>query len=48
MLMEQMEYNLLFRWFTGLSANDPHGIPLYSRRTATDCWRALSLRSSFR
>jgi transposase len=23
MLMEQMEYNLLFRWFTGLSANDP-------------------------
>jgi transposase len=23
MLMEQMEYNLLFRWFVGLSANEP-------------------------
>ena len=23
MLMEQMEYNLLFRWFVGLGANDP-------------------------
>jgi transposase len=23
MLMEQLEYNLLFRWFVGLSANDP-------------------------
>jgi transposase len=23
MLMEQLEYNLLFRWFVGLSANKP-------------------------
>ena len=23
MLMEQLEYNLLFRWFVGLAANDP-------------------------
>src|SRR5947209_12828072 len=23
MLMEQLEYNLLFRWFVGLSASDP-------------------------
>src|ERR1700722_741868 len=23
MLMEQLKYNLLFRWFVGLSANDP-------------------------
>src|ERR671921_1991776 len=23
MLMEQLEYNLLFRWFVGLSANEP-------------------------
>jgi transposase len=23
MLMEQLEYNLLFRWFVGLTANEP-------------------------
>ena len=23
MLMEQLEYNLLFRWFVGLSASEP-------------------------
>ncbi len=23
MLIEQLEYNLLFRWFVGLSANEP-------------------------
>jgi hypothetical protein len=23
MLMEQLQYNLLFRWFVGLSANEP-------------------------
>jgi transposase len=27
MLMEQMEYNLLFRWFVGLSANEPVWYP---------------------
>ena len=27
MLMEQLEYNLLFRWFVGLSANEPVGHP---------------------
>ena len=24
-LMEQLEYNLLYRWFVGLSPNDPGG-----------------------
>lgn len=27
MLMEQLEYNLLFRWFVGLSADDPVWVP---------------------
>ena len=28
MLMEQMECNLLFRWFVGLSANEPVSHPI--------------------
>jgi transposase len=48
MLMEQLEYNLLFRWFVGLSANEPVGTRQYSRRTATGCWKALSPKSSSR
>ena len=39
MLMEQLEYNLLFRWFVGLSANEPVCIPRYSRRTGTGYWK---------
>jgi transposase len=27
MLMEQLEYNLLFRWFVGLSMDDPTWVP---------------------
>src|SRR6202161_1378447 len=27
MLMEQLEYNLLFRWFVGLNADDPVWVP---------------------
>ena len=25
-LMEQLDYNLLFRWFVGLSTDDPAGL----------------------
>src|SRR5918998_5514788 len=27
LLMEQLEYNLLFRWFVGLNADDPVWVP---------------------
>ncbi len=45
MLMEQLEYNLLFRWFVGLSANEPVWRP-YSRRTGTGCWKGRWRKSS--
>ena len=45
MLMEQMQYNLLFRWFVGLAMDTPS-----SRRTATGCsstksWNRSLLKS---
>jgi len=40
MLMEQLEYNLLFRWFVGLSANEPVWHPTYSARTGTGLMEA--------
>ena len=45
MLMEQMHYNLLFRWFVGLAMDTPS-----SRRTATGCsstksWNRSLLKS---
>ena len=43
LLMEQLDYNLLFRWFVGLT---PSGIPRCSRRIASGCWRATSRRRS--
>ncbi len=33
--MEQLNYNLLFRWFVGLSVDDPVGCRPSSARTAT-------------
>lgn len=36
-LMEQMQYNLLFRWFAGWAWTIPCGSPRCSRRTATGC-----------
>ena len=44
-LMEQIDYNLLFRWFVGLGIDDPWDTRR-SRRTATGCstpmWRPSS------
>jgi len=37
LLMEQLDYNLLFRWFVGLNATPPS-----SRRTGSACWTATS------
>ncbi|MGF6971808.1 hypothetical protein QFZ94_000235 [Paraburkholderia sp. JPY465] len=42
MLMEQMRYNLLFRWFIGL-AIEPRVGPLgVLEETATGCWSMKS------
>jgi hypothetical protein len=35
--MEQLDYNLLYRWFVRLSPDDPVWDPTPSRRTATGC-----------
>jgi transposase len=37
LLMEQLEYNLLFRWFVGLSANEPVWHPRCLRKTGIGC-----------
>ncbi len=34
-LMEQTQYNMLFRWFIGLSMDDAVWVPTSSRRTAS-------------
>jgi transposase len=47
MLMEQLEYNLLFRWFVGCRQTSRSGIPRFSRRTVTGFWKALWPKSSF-
>jgi len=36
-LVEQIDYNLLFRWFVGLGMDDAVWNHAVSRRTATDC-----------
>jgi len=48
MLMEQLEYNLLFRWFVGCRRTSRSGIRPYSPRTATGCWKARWPKSSSR
>ena len=45
-LMEQLDYNLLFRWFVGLGSTIRCGTPRLFRRTATGCSTAIS-RASF-
>jgi transposase len=40
-VMEQLNYSLLFRWFVGLSVDDPVWVPAVVSRTATG-WRATS------
>ena len=41
MLMEQLAYNLLFRWFMGLSASEGYGTQRYSARTGIGFWKEL-------
>ena len=44
-LMEQLDYNLLFRWFVGLSPDDPTWDPTGSPRTANGFKKAMCSRS---
>ena len=44
--MEQLDYNLLFRWFVGLAWTMRCGTHACLPRTATGCWRAI-LRAKF-
>jgi transposase len=46
LLMEQLDYNLLFRWFVGLGSTIRCGTRPRSRSTATGCSRARSRPSS--
>jgi len=41
-LMEQLDYNLLFRWFGACRRTTRSGMPPSSRRIASGCWRATS------
>jgi transposase len=45
-LMEQLDYNLLYRWFVGLSPDDPVWDPTVFTKTALDCRTARCSRSS--
>ena len=45
-LMEQLDYNLLYRWFVGLSPDDLVWDRPCSRRTATGCRAARYSPSS--
>ena len=48
LLMEQLEYNLLYRWFVGLGSTTRCGTRPPSPPTATGCSRARSRPSSWR
>jgi len=37
LLMEQLDYNLLFRWFVGMDMDEPIWAPTSSVRIATGC-----------
>ena len=47
-LMEQLNYNLLFRWFVGLNPTMRCGMPPCSARTAIACWGARSPSASWK
>ncbi len=46
LLMERLEYDLLFRWFVGIGIDDPAWDHSVFRKTATVCSKATSPRSS--
>jgi transposase len=46
MLMEQLEYNLLFRWFVGLNMDEPVWVPTLFSKNRDRLMEATSRRSS--
>jgi transposase len=46
-LMEQLHYNLLYRWFVGLASTSRCGSRPCSRRTASGCWKRRLPTSSW-
>jgi transposase len=44
-LMEEIDYSILYRWFVGLNLDERFGMQRRLRRTATDCWKRWWLRS---
>jgi transposase len=46
-LMEQLDYNLLFRWFVGLGIDDPVWVPTVFTKNATGCSMPTWRRSSW-
>src|SRR5664279_468999 len=47
LLMEQMDYNLLFRWFVGLPPTARRGTRRRLQRTASDCRKAIFSTASW-
>ena len=39
LLMEEIDYSVLFRWFVGMNLDEPVGMRQCSRRIETVCWR---------
>ena len=39
LLMEEIDYSMLFRWFVGMSLDEPVWDVRCLRRTETDCWK---------
>jgi transposase len=39
LLMEEMHYNILFRWFAGLNLDDPVWDATVFTKNAIRCWR---------
>ena len=48
MLMEQLNYNLLFRWFVGLNMDDSVWDVTVFTRTASGCWMGTLPKPSFK
>src|SRR5260370_15564 len=46
MLMEQLEYNLLFRWFVGLNMDETVWVPTVFTKNRDRLWKVTSPRSS--
>jgi transposase len=48
LMMEEMDYNLRFRWFVGLTPMTKSGMRPRSPKIATDCWKQTWPKSFWR